>query len=90
MERLTTISRDKIDILQGDLNSSHTENGGHSDAINGNELKWVIDEYGLSYVPNKQYTFLSRCDGDRDNTHVAPYKKKWPSHVKKAGVTEFT
>ena len=59
VEQLPTISRDKIGILLGDLNSSHTENGGHSDTINGNELKRVIDEYGLSYVPNEQYTFLS-------------------------------
>ena len=68
VERLTTISRDKIGILLGDLNASHTEYGGHSDTTNGNELKRVIDKYGLLYVPNEQNTFLSRQAGDRDNT----------------------
>ena len=67
-EQLTIISRDEIGILLGDFYSSHTEFGGHSDLPNGNELERVIDEYGVSYVPNKQNTFLSCRKGDRDNT----------------------
>ena len=67
VEEFTNISRDEIGIVLGDFNAGHTEYGGHTDTPNGIELKRIIDNNSLSYVPNEQYTYLSRRSGDRDN-----------------------
>ena len=52
VEKLDEVSGNDVGILIGDLNSSHTEYGGHSDSMGGRALKQAVDDNNLMYVPN--------------------------------------
>ena len=67
VEKLDEVSGNDVGILIGDLNSSHTEYGGHSDTMGGRVLKQVVDDNNLMYVPNQQITHFASRPGDRDN-----------------------